>query len=127
VEPSGAVTLPRASRERSLYALVSPLRLANQRQGFPAHVLVLITDPEASGALPGETLSILCGLTNSEVEVANGLMAGLSLEQIAEAREVSRGTARVQLKSLLHKTGTRGQGELIRLLLSLPKTLPMES
>ena len=127
VQPGGAVTLPRASSERSLYALVSPLRLANQGQGSPAHVLVLITNAEASAALPREILSVLFGFTSSEVEVANGLLAGLSLEQIAESREVSQGTVRTQLKSLLHKTGTRRQGELIRLLLSLPKTLPMES
>jgi DNA-binding CsgD family transcriptional regulator len=87
----------------------------------------LITNAEASAALPREILSVLFGFTSSEVEVANGLLAGLSLEQIAESREVSQGTTRTQLKSLLHKTGTRRQGELIRLLLSLPKTLPMES
>ena len=126
-QPGGAITLPRSSSGRPLSALVSPLRLANDGQVSPAHVLVLITDPEASAALPPAVLSFLYALTSSEVEVANGLMAGLSLERIAEAREVSLGTARTQLKSLLHKTGTRRQAELVRLLLSLPKTFPTEN
>lgn len=121
-QPGGAITLPRSSGGRPLSALVSPLRLANDGQVSPAHVLVLITDPEASAALPRAMLSFLYALTSSEVEVANGLLAGLSLERIAEAREVSLGTARTQLKSLLHKTGTRRQAELVRLLLSLPRT-----
>lgn len=126
-QPGGAISLPRPSGKRPLQALVSPLRLATQGQSPSARVLVLITDPEASVDVPREILSVLYGLTSSEVEVANGLLAGLSLEQIAAVREVSWGTVRTQIKSLMHKTGTRRQSELIRLLLSLPKTLPIES
>ena len=127
-QPGGAITLPRASGKRPLQALVSPLRLAKQPGQSPsAHVLIFITYPEASVDLPREILSVLYDLISSEVEVANGLLAGLSLEQIAAIREVSRGTVRTQIKSLLHKTGTRRQSDLIRLLLSLPKTVPIEN
>ncbi len=46
---------------------------------------------------------------------------GYSLEEIANLRHVSPGTVRIQIKSLLGKTGTACQADLVRLLMTLPQ------
>ena len=52
------------------------------------------------------------------------MLTGCSLEEIAVLRKVSIGTIRSQMKSLFGKTGVNRQGELIRLLMTLPRTPP---
>jgi DNA-binding CsgD family transcriptional regulator len=47
--------------------------------------------------------------------VAARLADGERIDDIAENRGVSRETVRVQVKSILAKTGTSGQGQLIGL------------
>ena len=43
---------------------------------------------------------------------------GRSLDEAAKDRGVTRNTARTQLKQVFAKTGTKRQGELVRLVLS---------
>jgi DNA-binding CsgD family transcriptional regulator len=57
------------------------------------------------------------GLTRSEALLANALVNGRTLQQIAVAHNVSLNTIRTQLKSVLIKTGTNRQSELVALLL----------
>ena len=45
---------------------------------------------------------------------------GYSLEEIASHRHVTLGTVRIQIRSLLSKTGTCRQSEHLRLLMTLP-------
>ncbi|MFC7552039.1 helix-turn-helix transcriptional regulator [Pseudoroseomonas wenyumeiae] len=80
-----------------------------------------MTDPPGQPADLAGRLSQLFGLSPSEAEVAVALAAGLSPEDIARERAVQTNTIRGQIKSAMFKTGTRRQGELIRLLLSLPR------
>ncbi len=61
------------------------------------------------------------GLTSAETEVANGLLTGFALKEIAALRKVTVGTVRDQIKSILAKTGTGKQAELVTLLMKLPK------
>jgi hypothetical protein len=77
--------------------------------------------------------SICCGspLTRREERVngppgtrrfrLSGPPAGYSLEEIAALRKVKIGTVRDQVKSILTKTGTSKQAEMIKLLLTLPR------
>ena len=58
-------------------------------------------------------------LTNAEVDILRALTECQSLREIAEARERSIDTVRAQLKSVLGKTETRSQTELVRLALSM--------
>jgi len=60
------------------------------------------------------------GLTWAEAEVLAGLVNGLSVKKIAQARHVSVNTARAQLKSVMSKTGTNRQVDLIRLVYAGP-------
>ncbi len=57
-------------------------------------------------------------LTQAEAEVMQALAEGQPLVQIAEQRGRSVETVRAQLKSLMSKTETRSQAELVRLTLS---------
>lgn len=118
-EPGGGLTISRPSGKRPFYCSVLPLRLPNQ--SAPGHVLVLIADPESSASLSKNFLKTLFGLTSAETEIASALLAGFSLEEIAERRRVTRGTLRIQIKTIFQKTNTRRQSELVRLLQLLPQ------
>lgn len=59
------------------------------------------------------------GLTKSEMEIAEGLCSGRSLAQISSARKRSIHTIRTQVKSLIQKSGTSSQADLVRVILTL--------
>lgn len=120
-QPGGMLALHRAAGQRPLYVTVLPLRLPVATA--PTHVLVLVTDPESTANYPEAMLKELFGLTPAEAEIANALLAGFSVDEIAELRRVTPGTLRIQLKTIFQKTNTRRQSELIRLLQSLPRPL----
>lgn len=124
--PGGALALERRFGKRPLQVLVTPFRPANPH-GSDARVLVLATDPELKVNFPDAILRALYDLTPAETEVANGLLTGFSLEELALLRKVSIETVRSQMKALLGKTGTRKQSELVSLLSSLPRTVPAQT
>lgn len=64
-------------------------------------------------------LSKAFGLTQAECEVCERLFALRDLALIAEARSVSLGTVRMQVKSILSKTEIHSKTELVRLLAQL--------
>ena len=117
--PGGAMMLERAPGKRPLQVLVSPFHADHSRR--PGRVLVLATEPDRPLSFPDTVLRQLYGLTAAETEVANGLLTGYAPEAIAGLRNVSVGTVRSQIKSLLSKTGTRRQADLLRLLHTLPQ------
>lgn len=59
------------------------------------------------------------GLTVAEVEIVRGVTLGLPLRDIAEARGRSVETVRTQVRSVLAKTETHSQAELVRVVLGL--------
>ncbi|MCB1386475.1 MAG: alpha/beta fold hydrolase [Nitratireductor sp.] len=59
------------------------------------------------------------GLTETEAEILRALVEGAGLKEIASRRGRSLGTIKTQLRSLLFKSETRTQAELIRLTLGL--------
>jgi pimeloyl-ACP methyl ester carboxylesterase/DNA-binding CsgD family transcriptional regulator len=59
------------------------------------------------------------GLTPAEVEIVQGITLGLPVRDIAEARGRSAETVRTQLRSILAKTETHSQSELVRVVLGL--------
>ena len=58
------------------------------------------------------------GLTRSEARIADALARGLSLIEAAALLGISPETARTYSKLIYSKTGTRGQGDLVRLILT---------
>jgi DNA-binding CsgD family transcriptional regulator len=118
--PAYALSLQRNHARHPLHLLAIPLS-PTQGSRTGADILLLVTDPEEITRFPDSILRALYDLTPSETEVANGLLMGCSLEEIASLRRVALGTVRMQVKSLLGKTETTRQSELIRLLTTLPQ------
>lgn len=63
------------------------------------------------------------GLSATEIELLRHLTEGYSVSDIAQMRSRSSETVRVQVKSLLAKTGARSQIELVRLALASVEAL----
>jgi DNA-binding CsgD family transcriptional regulator/PAS domain-containing protein len=68
-----------------------------------------------------DQLRELFGFTSGEARVANALLRGKSVEDIARETAVRADTVRSHVKRMLSKTGTRRQGDLQKLLV---KALP---
>lgn len=113
---SKPLSIERPSRRRPLQLLASPVSGSGT-----ARILLLATDPEKPVVLRDDVLQEHYGLTGAETEVANGLLTGYSLEEIAALRKVKIGTVRDQVKSMLAKTVTSRQMEMVKLLLTLPR------
>jgi DNA-binding CsgD family transcriptional regulator/PAS domain-containing protein len=115
--PPHAVALPR-TRRSPLSVLVAPLRTCDlwAIHGIPIAMLI-VRDAERAASQKPEILQALFGLTPAEAWLVGELLNGRDLKEIAECKGVSMNTVRTQLKSILHKTGTRRQAELIALVL----------
>ena len=116
----GAMAISRPSLRRSFAVLVSPLSKGTGPVD-QAVVAVLITDPERSAPASAEVrLAQQFGLTPAEARVANALLAGKTVEAAADELCIAIATLRSHVRSLLQKTGTSRQAELLRVLLSGP-------
>jgi DNA-binding CsgD family transcriptional regulator/PAS domain-containing protein len=121
--PGGALALPRSGPSHPLQILITPIHLSEKHHAS-VRVLVLATDPDRAVTFPDAVLRQIYGLTPAEIEIANALLTGYSLEEIAQLRKVSIATVRTQIKALMGKTDTQRQSDLIRLLSTLPRTAP---
>jgi DNA-binding CsgD family transcriptional regulator len=72
-----------------------------------------LTGPKAPSV---HILNGLFDLSPAEAKVAQGLVEGLTIEEIATSSKLSRETIRKQLRAVLTKTGTNRQAELVGLL-----------
>jgi DNA-binding CsgD family transcriptional regulator len=117
--PSQALSLDRTSGLRPLQLLASPVPPVRGADTEPT-LLLLVTDPDRPIHLRDDLMRSHYNLTPAETEVANGLLTGYSLEEIAVLRRVTVSTVRDQLKSIFSKTATNRQADLVRLLLNLP-------
>jgi DNA-binding CsgD family transcriptional regulator len=102
------------------------LHVVVRRLGDGPHHLVAATEP---GGMPGvspASLRAYFGLTEAEACLAAALVAGSALETYAQARGVSIGTARNQLKQVLAKVGVPRQSELVRVVLTTAAALLAE-
>jgi DNA-binding CsgD family transcriptional regulator/PAS domain-containing protein len=115
----GVMPFPRLGK-KPLHLLVSPLRSASAMGPRRAVVAIFLTDPERNGAVPADVLRTLFGLSFAEARLALSVLNGNSLSETAELNRVSRETVKSQMSAVFAKTGTRRQGELIRLLSHLP-------
>jgi len=101
--------------------LVRILRLEENAKPAPssATLLMIALDPEIRPEPPRETLQQAFALTATEAKVANGIICGKNLAEIASDLGVKVGTVRAHSKSVFWKTQTRGQVELVGLLTRL--------
>ncbi|MDZ5646825.1 helix-turn-helix transcriptional regulator [Nitrospirillum sp. BR 11828] len=95
-------------------ALAAPLT-----QGAPPAeprdaVVLLLSEPGRPLDVSPALVADLFGLSLAEARLTAGLCNGLSLGDYARQRGISVGTARIQLKRALAKTGCPRQAELVR-------------
>jgi len=76
----------------------------------------VLIDLDAQERKPVAVLADLFGLTPREAQVASGLVTGADLRDVAEGAGLTYESARTHLKSVLSKTDTHRQGELVALL-----------
>lgn len=88
-----------------------------QGVGMPT-VMLVITPVRSVGNIPASALAKLFGLTPTEAKLLGAMVTGSTVEEYAQHREISVGTARGQLKQVQSKTGARRQSELVRLVLT---------
>lgn len=123
----GGLTLPRPSGKRPLNILVTPA-CANTSL-FPvagAAAIMFITDPDASPTPAVDLLAHYYALTPAESRVADLVIRGKSLPEVSNELQISLNTAKTHLRQIFDKTGTRRQGELIRLVLQSPAAILMK-
>ena len=109
--------LGRPSGKSPYELLVTPVAVERLAVGSdPVCAIVFFTDPERTPRTVDRHLKTLHGLTQAEARVASRLVAGATAREIADEKEISVHTVRDQIKSLLSKTDTRRQSELVRLL-----------
>jgi pimeloyl-ACP methyl ester carboxylesterase/DNA-binding CsgD family transcriptional regulator len=111
---------------------VVTLRIRSTVTGSP--VILRVSPVEGGGARPlalvvstelvwpdgfQTTVQEAFGLTAAEVEIVRGVTLGLPLREIAGARGRSLETVRTQVRSVLAKTETHSQSELVRVVLGL--------
>lgn len=103
-----------------------PVRLLVEPLGMPdiprfwtedAMVAVYLQDPQDHLDLDEGLMERLFGLTGAEARVGAGLALGKDIQAMADEAGVTVNTVRTQLKSVMAKTGTRRQAELVGLLL----------
>lgn len=115
------VDLPAQGAQGSLRLLL--MRASATEEG-PAAVLALAFEQNPPATAPGrDLLREIYGFSPAEAELASLLLAGQSLGEAARSRSVSMNTARSQLKTVLRKTGSRNQSDLMRTLIAGPAGL----
>lgn len=80
---------------------------------------IFLTDPQRKRSVSPTYLQQAYAFTATEAQLAQLLLAGLSIADISALRRTSLETIRWQLKQIMHKTQTHSQTELTRLLLLL--------
>jgi pimeloyl-ACP methyl ester carboxylesterase/DNA-binding CsgD family transcriptional regulator len=108
------------------------LRIRSQTTGSPVIVRITPVDSAAKPPLAlilstelvwpegfEATVQESFGLTAAEVEIVRGITMGLPLRDIADGRGRSVDTVRTQVRSILAKTETHSQSELVRVVLGL--------
>jgi DNA-binding CsgD family transcriptional regulator/pimeloyl-ACP methyl ester carboxylesterase len=107
-------------------ALLSPI--ADARNMYSGHIptnaiAALFISQKADSSIQHKKLQNLYKLTPTEAIIAGKLTQGLSTEEIATQRGCTVATVRQTIKSILQKTNTSKQQELVALILRSPLAL----
>jgi DNA-binding CsgD family transcriptional regulator len=91
----------------------------------PGRVAIVVIDGADQLRLGRDALWAMFDLTAREAELALALLQGHTLPELSRTQAVSKQTLRNQLSSILRKTGTARQAELVALLLQMARALPL--
>ena len=114
----GATRITRSPGQSDYHVVVMPLpKRCQPGDGSGAVAVLFITDPDRMQHPVDFLFGDLYDLTDAESRLVYELMDGRGLTAAAGSLGLSRNTVHSQLSSVFQKTGTRRQGELLRLLL----------
>lgn len=116
---SEGMRISRSSGHPDLVLQLAPLAESNAFGPDEYRAVCFLTDLMASGRLDESMLRAMFELSPAEVRLAEELLSGDSVAQIAQRLGVSARTLRFQLASIFDKTGARRQAQLMKLLMSL--------
>lgn len=114
---SDAAEVIRIRSEKEKRFVILQLRIFKAKNGIK-HILAVTSELGWPKGFE-EVLEAAFKLTDAEQSVVKSLVECNSLREVAESRNRSVETIRAQLKSILAKTGTSSQAELVRLTISL--------
>ncbi|HEX9206617.1 MAG TPA: helix-turn-helix transcriptional regulator [Steroidobacteraceae bacterium] len=115
---AACITRQGATPHRVLISLAQP-------NGDPRHVkfVALIFAPDEQREISLDVLRQLYGLTRAQADVARQLYAGHSVEETADALDLSLNTVRSHLKQIFSKCEVQSQAELLHTLAVGPHSL----
>ncbi|MBB40352.1 helix-turn-helix transcriptional regulator [Hyphomonas adhaerens] len=109
----GRFSFTRLRPERTFICTVTPVPALKNFGGRSGHAILVLDPLLAPKRLDRHLLRQAFILTDAECDVCERLYAGDTLAEIAVGREVAISTVKSLLKSILMKTGTRRQAEII--------------
>lgn len=90
--------------------------LRHSTGGAGRQALLFLIDPREETIAPEISIKTALGITAAEAKLAAALLQGVSPDEFADERQLSKHTVRNQMRSLLAKTGMRRQIDLVRML-----------
>ena len=106
-QPGLVLQIVPASEQQPLWGSLQPGALA------------FVTDLQAAPMLDCALLQRLYAISSAECRVAQALLQGQTIQEIAQHLRLSENTVKTHLKQLFFKTDTHRQPQLVRLLLGL--------
>ena len=130
---TGAVAQACRNRQPSAFGMVRPgqaplsVAIAPLTNGSRVRkVLILLSDPKHNIAAQPEILAAMFDFSPAEAAVAQQMLEGRDVNEIAQNLELSAHTVRNHLKRLFFKTNTNGQCELLFTLMRSPAALRLQ-
>jgi DNA-binding CsgD family transcriptional regulator len=118
-----AVRLTEEDGEAPVVAHVLPLAGGEVRSRLePAAVAAVFVNPKVDDAASAQAVAATFGLTPAEIRVLTRVLTGSTVAEAAADLAIAPTTARTHLDSILAKTGTSRQSELIRLAAQIAPT-----
>jgi DNA-binding CsgD family transcriptional regulator len=110
----GVARVRRASGRPLQVLLIRPALDAAERFFIGGRLILLLNDPDDPAQADAASPATAYGLSPAEQRLAQGLLDGQRLDEMAESWRLSKQTLRTQLASALAKMGVRSQAELVR-------------
>ncbi|MEM7259263.1 MAG: LuxR C-terminal-related transcriptional regulator [Pseudomonadota bacterium] len=117
-DPAQILIADKKDEQNGLLVEVSSLPPEPSPSDNSHFVLITLIDMDTPQMVSVSRVSALYSLTHAETSVYHLLVNGYSTREIADTRNVQVETVISQVKSILHKTGSRERLDLLRLLIS---------
>ena len=112
----GVLSIARSSTARPYQLTISPLSRKADEWGDHATAAIFVIDPENPPEMPLEAFRVFYGLSPAESRLCSLLMMQMSLNEVADALNISINTARTHMKNVLRKCHAGSQSQLLTML-----------